>query len=124
MRIDGATIFCLRIPFVEAFRHSTSVRSFSDSIVVRVRAEDGTVGYGEGVARRYVTGETVESTVSHIVNRLWPAVADADYSEISRSEDPLTAFSSINDSLPEVRGVGEFGRQRARTAIELGAIDC
>jgi muconate cycloisomerase len=124
MRIDGATIFCLRIPFVEAFRHSTSLRSFSDSIVVRVRAEDGTVGYGEGVARRYVTGETVESMVSHIVNRLWPAVADADYSEISRSEDPLTALSSINESLPEDTGDGVIAWHGARTAIELALIDC
>src|SRR5882724_3244581 len=124
MRIDRATIFCLRIPFVEAFKHSTSARSFSDSIVVRVRAEDGAVGYGEGLARSYVTGETVESMVSHIVNRLWPAVARADYGEISRSKDPLTALSSINESLPEDRADGVIAWHAARTAIELALIDC
>ena len=83
MRIIAATIFCLRIPFVEAFRHSASARACSDSIVMRVTAEDGTVGYGEGVTRPYVTGETVESSVSSIVNELWPAVARADYSQIA-----------------------------------------
>ena len=124
MRIDRATIFCLRIPFVEAFRHSTSSRSFSDSIVLRVTAEDGTVGYGEGVARRYVTGETVESMVSHIVNRLWPAVARADYNEMSQSQDPLSALFSINESLPEHRGDGVLAWHGARTAIELALIDC
>jgi L-alanine-DL-glutamate epimerase-like enolase superfamily enzyme len=123
MRIDGITIFCLRIPFVEAFRHSTSARSFSDSIVVRVRAEDGTVGYGEGLARSYVTGETVESLVSHLVNRLWPAVARSDYGEISRNPDPLALLSSIDESLPETsdRVIAWHG---ARTAIELALIDC
>jgi len=128
MRIDRATIFCLRIPFVEAFRHSTSVRSFSDSIVVRVTAEDGAVGYGEGVARRYVTGETVESTVSHVANQLWPAVARADFSAISLSHDPLSALSSISAALPD-HGPGD-GPDRviawhgARAVIELALIDC
>jgi L-Ala-D/L-Glu epimerase len=123
MRIDGITIFCLRIPFVEAFRHSTSTRSFSDSIVVRVRAEDGTVGYGEGLARSYVTGETVESLVSHLVKRLWPAVARSDYGEISRNPDPLALLSSINESLPETSD-GAIAWHGARTAIELALIDC
>ena len=124
MRIDGATIFCLRIPFVEAFRHSTSARSFSDSIVLRVTAEDGTVGYGEGVARPYVTGETVGSMVSHIVNRLWPTVARVDYNEMFQSQDPLSALFSINESLPELRGDGVIAWHGARTAIELAVIDC
>ncbi len=35
MKIIGATIFALRLPFVEAFSHSTSVRSCSDSVIVR-----------------------------------------------------------------------------------------
>ena len=124
MRINGATIFCLRIPFVEAFRHSTSARSFSDSIVLRVTAEDGTVGYGEGVARPYVTGETVKSLVSHIANRLWPAVARANFSAISRSHDPLSALSSINESLPDHSTDGVIAWHGARTAIELALVDC
>ena len=47
MRITGATIYALRIPFVEAFSHSTKSRKFSDSFVVRVTARDGATGYGE-----------------------------------------------------------------------------
>ena len=123
MRIEELTIFCLRIPFVEAFRHSSSSRSFADSIVVRVRAEDGTVGYGEGLARPYVTGETVESLVSHIANRLWPAVMRADYGDITPRKDPLTALSSINKSLLEKKG-DVIAWHGARTAIELALIDC
>ena len=65
MKIIGATLYTLRIPFVEAFSHSGKVRAYSDSIVVRLTAEDGTVGYGEGVPRSYVTGETVEACINH-----------------------------------------------------------
>ena len=39
MKLAGATIFSLRIPFVEAFSHSSSARLHSDAIVVRVTAE-------------------------------------------------------------------------------------
>ena len=124
MRIDSATIFCLRIPFVEGFRHSTSARAWSDSIVVRVTAEDGTAGYGEGVARPYVTGETVESLVSHIVNRLWPAVARTDYTAISQSDDPRAALSSISETLPEYGSDQVIAWHGARTSIELALIDC
>ncbi len=124
MRMTEATIFCLRIPFVEAFSHSTSARVYSDSIVVRVTAADGTVGYGEGVARPYVTGETVESCVTYIVSELWPAVARTDYADISRSHDPLSALSSIIDSLPDHEAEGLIAGHGARTAIELALIDC
>src|SRR5262249_22459020 len=34
----------------------------SDNLVVRATLADGTVGFGEGVPRPYVTGETIEST--------------------------------------------------------------
>ncbi len=124
MRITEATIFCLRIPFVETFSHSTSARACSDSIVVRVAAEDGAVGYGEGVARPYVTGETVESCVHCIVNELWPAVARTDYNGMVESRDPLSALSSISESLPDDESAGLIAKHGARTAIELALIDC
>jgi len=124
MRITEARIFGLRIPFVETFSHSASARARSDSVVVRVTAENGTVGYGEGVARPYVTGETVESFVSCVVNELWPAVASADYAQITRSPDPFSALSSISESLPDHSANGVIAGHGARTAVELALIDC
>src|SRR5260370_41269751 len=43
---------------------------------------------------------------------------------MSRSEDPLSALSSINESLPEDPGDGVIAWHGARTAIELALIDC
>jgi muconate cycloisomerase len=82
MKIVSVTLFALRIPFIEAFAHSIRSRHYSDSIVVRVVAEDGTVGYGEAVARPYVTGETVESCLSFMATTLWPAVQQQDYAPL------------------------------------------
>jgi len=60
MRLVGGTVYALQVPFVESFRHSAGARVWSDSVVVRVEDEAGTEGFGEGVPRPYVTGETVE----------------------------------------------------------------
>lgn len=124
MRIAGATIRALRIPFVEAFSHSTKSRNFSDSIVVRVTAADGMTGYGEGVARPYVTGETVEASLAHIEKRLWPAVAGCDYPELAPDPDPVAALSAVARTLPDEGSPGVVAWHSARAAMELALLDC
>jgi muconate cycloisomerase len=124
MRIVAATIFALRLPFAESFRHSAQERSFSDSFIVRVRAEDGTVGYGEGVARPYVTGETVETSIAHIAESLWPAVTTTDYPELIPGPDPLETLAPIERSLPDFVTRGVLAWHAARTAVELALVDC
>lgn len=48
-------------PFRFVFKHTSAARAATANVVVRVTGADGTVGYGEGCPREYVTGETVES---------------------------------------------------------------
>jgi len=60
MKLVAATLYALRIPFVESFSHSATERRWSDSVVIRVRDEAGTEGFGEGTPRPYVTGEIVD----------------------------------------------------------------
>jgi muconate cycloisomerase len=125
MRIIEATTYGLRIPFVESFNHSTQARSFSDSIIVRLKSEDGTIGYGEGVARAYVTGETVESSLAHITNKLLPAVFEKDFKPLAAGADPIAALSPVDEALPEeVSGKGVIAWNAARCAVELALIDC
>jgi muconate cycloisomerase len=124
MRIVGATIYALRIPFVEAFSHSTKSRKFSDSFVVRVTARDGATGYGEGAARPYVTGETVESSLRHIEKQLWPAIARCDYPDLAPDPDPIAALTAISRALPDEETPGIVAWHGARAAVELALVDC
>lgn len=124
MRIIGATIYALQIPFVEAFSHSTKSRQFSDSFIVRVTAADGTTGYGEGVARPYVTGETVEASLGYIENQLWPSICAADYPDLVPGADPVTALSALACTLPDQETPGIIAWHGARAAVELALIDC
>jgi L-Ala-D/L-Glu epimerase len=123
MKIKSCTIFALRIPFVETFAHHTKRRRFSDSIIVRVRTSDGATGYGEGLARDYVTGETVESSVRHIREVLWPAVAEHEYAELEPRPDPLQALAQVDESLPFMSGGGVIAFNAARAAVEIALVD-
>jgi L-Ala-D/L-Glu epimerase len=58
VRLVSATVYALRIPFLESVRHSLAGRAWSDSVVVRVVDGDGVEGFGEAAPRPYVTGET------------------------------------------------------------------
>ena len=124
MRIKSCTIYALRIPFLEAFAHSAKRRSASDSIVVRVEAAGGATGYGEGLAREYVTGETVETSIAHIREVLWPAIASTEHEELKAEADPLCALARLDESLPDQSGEGVVAFNAARSAVEVALIDC
>lgn len=124
MRITGGKIYALRIPFVEAFAHSQKNRSYSDSFVVRLAAADGAIGYGEGVARPYVTGETVETAVKHIKTELFPAIKKEVFDEIKTGIHPLEAFKEVDESLPVQNSSDKIIWNSARCAVELALIDC
>lgn len=116
MRIGSATLYALKIPFVESFSHSTKTRKFSDSIIVRLTSEDGIVGYGEGVPRPYVTGETVETCLDTMKNQLWPAIEQVDYSSVVSTDDL--------PKIPEIKTQGVVAWNASQTAFELALIDC
>ena len=61
MRIEVLTA---RLPFRFSFGHALAARRESTNVYVKLTLDDGTIGFGEGVPREYVTGETVESAVA------------------------------------------------------------
>jgi len=58
MRVTGCEILRLRLPFRSAFRHAAAERSSSDTILVILEDDAGHRGFGEILARTYVTGES------------------------------------------------------------------
>jgi muconate cycloisomerase len=57
------TAYHVRIPLRKAIRHASHSRTETDNLLVRCVLEDGSEGYGEGVPRDYVTGETIDSAL-------------------------------------------------------------
>jgi muconate cycloisomerase len=125
MKITEATLFALRIPFAEAFAHSIISRTYSDSIVVRLKAADGTVGYGEAVARPYVTGETVESCLEFMADTLWAAVRQVDYPAVTIAPDSAKDWiNAIATTLPTGNSDRVVVWNAARAGFELALLDC
>jgi len=58
MHIRQLTASIIRLPLRIRFSHATATRQESENVLVRCELSDGTVGWGEGVPRSYVTGET------------------------------------------------------------------
>lgn len=59
MRLRQVTFHHVRIPLKRTIRHASFTRTATDSLVVRAEW-DGAVGWGEGLPRHYVTGETID----------------------------------------------------------------
>lgn len=66
MRIRRLTAFIVRLPLRRPFRHASAIRQDSENILVCCELADGTTGWGEGVPREYVTGETPEGCLTQL----------------------------------------------------------
>ncbi|MBX3442886.1 MAG: hypothetical protein KF774_10810 [Planctomyces sp.] len=71
MRISTLTAIHARIPLKRQVRHASHTRSENDALLVRCELDDGGLGWGEGLPRPYVTGETIDSA--------WRQFAESDF---------------------------------------------
>lgn len=60
MRLIELTAYHVRIPLKSKIKHASHAREATDSLLVRCKLDDGSVGWGEGLPRSYVTGETID----------------------------------------------------------------
>jgi muconate cycloisomerase len=63
LKVVELTAYQVRIPLRKPIRHASHIRAETDNVVIRCVLEDGTEGYGEGVPRDYVTGETIDTAL-------------------------------------------------------------
>lgn len=118
MEIRSVELFHVELPLRKTVRHASHERSSSENLVVRVRLGTEVEGFGEGVPRPYVTGETIETT--------FRALASVDVpSHIGRPRDfaglvqRLEAFD-LPENADDPRGMAA---NAARCALELAVLD-
>ncbi len=119
MRICELTAFHVRIGLRKPIRHASHARSDTDSIVVRCRLADGTIGWGEGLPRDYVTGETIDSAWSLLKSSNLSGQLAGEIPGLREAIPRLQLFR-----LPPHPGDGRdcFGNS-VRCAIELSVLD-
>lgn len=108
-RVDILTV---ELPFRFSFGHALAKRRSSTNVLVRLTLDDGTIGYGEGVPREYVTGETVDGAVEALGERLVPAVLGHSFA----------APAAVPAAVGALAGAGPRDLA-ARCALELALLD-
>ena len=107
-----------RVPLVRKVTHASHSRVDSENVVVEVRLADGVTGFGEGVPRDYVTGESVEDSLGLLRRADWAAQL--------RTVDswPAAVRLARDFALPAVPGdVRGCQGNAARCAAELALLD-
>jgi muconate cycloisomerase len=118
VRVAEITARQVRIPLRREIKHASHVRSETDNIVVRCVLEDGTEGFGEGVPREYVTGETIDSDLA-LLKR----------SELRPQLGPCGDFAAAVALAERIELAPVLGDDRrcqgnaARCALELAVLD-
>lgn len=127
-RIQSLQAFHVGIRLKKPIRHASFSRTQNDTLIIRCELTDGSVGWGEGLPRPYVTGETIDSVFGQLEASDYRAIAEADFS------DPMSvakAFAEWKPSLtaaavtetpgcrPEKSGFGNS----LRCAVELASLD-
>jgi muconate cycloisomerase len=118
MRIVELTAFQVRIPLRKPIRHALHTRDSTDNILIRCVLDDKTEGFGEGVPREYVTGETIDSTFD-LLRR----------SDVGAQFQPCRDFSEAVALAERLQLAPVSGDERncqgnaARCALELAILD-
>jgi L-Ala-D/L-Glu epimerase len=118
MRIAELGVFHVRIRLKNPIRHASHTRSDTDSLIVRCLLDEGTAGWGEGLPREYVTGETIEDALTLARETDWKSQLGGNFSSLSEAV-------AICDRLVLSRPMGArdcFGNS-LRCAIELSLLD-
>jgi len=118
MTISSLKLFRVAVPLKKVVRHASFERSVSENLVARVTLDDGTIGYGEGVPRPYVTGETLESAFAALEAHDWARLVGrpADYRQLVARLASLT----LPENEADPRGMAG---NAARCALELALLD-
>ncbi|MEP0847983.1 MAG: hypothetical protein HRF50_14325 [Phycisphaerae bacterium] len=117
LRIDALRVYRLAVPMRLRFEHAAAARATADPIVVRLDALPpfGELsGYGEALARAYVTGETADTVADDVLQHFAPRLLElraGGFAEALEFAESLPTF--VDGRLVNA----------ARCAVELALLD-
>ncbi len=114
LRITRLELREITIPFRFAFKHSLAVRRQARNLILALHTDAGTVGYGEVIPRRYLTGETIASAWEDICRQFWPALREL---HLNAQEYPYQALQ------PFFTWASEQRRTAASAGVDLAIWD-
>ena len=123
MRIHRLTAFKIPIALKKPVRHASHTRHANETLVIRCVMDDGSCGWGEGLPRPYVTGETIESVWRHLEQSDFSPLIDTQYSSARDASLAIDAFRFADVAAdPGIEPRECFGNS-VRCALELAILD-
>jgi L-Ala-D/L-Glu epimerase len=119
MRIRKLTAHIVRHRFKRAFKHASASRNDSENVFIRCELADGTSGWGEGVPRSYVTGETPEGCLAQLAATPVPEQLSA---ECNSWPDVICLCGRFKPAVDRTDPRGCYGNA-LRCAVELSIMD-
>lgn len=119
MQVRKLSAYVLRVSLRRPFRHASAERHYSDNVVVRTELADGTFGWGEGVPRDYVTGETAEGALEQLAPT---PIAGQLAGDASNWRNVLTMCGRFQPASMVEDPRGCYGNS-LRAAVELSLLD-
>jgi muconate cycloisomerase len=118
--VTAVEVCTAELPFRFSFGHALAERRSSTNVYVKVTLSDGTVGFGEGVPRSYVTGETAEAAAETVTGRYAPDLVGREL----RGPDDVFAVLDAVAAAGRSEGPGADGPPGAAwCAAELAVLD-
>jgi len=114
VHIIKLAIHRLNLPFRLRFSHASADRTAGDNVIVQLELGNGKVGYGETLAREYVTGETPEMVVESIQRVFLPLLMEL-------KPEGFGDVMEFLERLPLTDGTKPL--YAARCAVELAVLD-
>lgn len=114
MIIRKVDIWHLQLTFLSPIKHNLAIHQGTENLVVKVTAEGPVVGYGEGVPRTFVTGETIPGSLNFLAETLTPAVLKKEFAS------PPRLLESLRDLFVQTAGENHPG---AFCALETALLD-
>ncbi len=116
MKIRSLETFKITLPFRFSFGHSLASRAESSNLIVKITLNDGCTGYGEGIPRDYVTGETIDAAEDNVLLKYAPHVIGLEM------DNPRTIVEALKSSFNEL-GLQEKAQGASWCALELAVLD-
>jgi L-alanine-DL-glutamate epimerase-like enolase superfamily enzyme len=118
VKVSELIAYQVRIPLRKTIRHASHTRDSTENVVVRCVLQDGSEGFGEGVPREYVTGETIDEAINSLQESDLRAQLEScpDFAHAVAMAERLRLTPVPGDDR-------NCRRNAARCAVELASLD-
>jgi len=123
MQIHRLTAFQVPIAFKNPVRHASHERTSNDTLIVRCVMNDGSVGWGEGLPRTYVTGESVASVWRHLEATDFQSLRQQPFHDALDAASVLDRFTLATVAPDQGVVARECFGNAVRCAVELAVLD-